>query len=80
MPADQPRVFVFSGLTPRRRYGVSFAGVQATPRRYGVVQTPPRDSCAVSFVGVYANAHAPDAALPVFVAEVRVCCATGRGV
>ncbi len=71
MPANEPRVFVFSGLTPRRRYAVSFAGVQPTPRRYGIVQTPAAEACAVAFVAVYANANTPDSTLPIFEAEVR---------
>ena len=71
MPANAPRAFVFTGLTPRRRYAVSFSGVQPTPRRYGVVQTPSAEACAVSFVAVYGNANLPDTCLPVFEAEVR---------
>ena len=70
MPANAPRAFHFRRLAARRRYAVSFDGVQSVPRRYGVVQTPPADACNVTFVAVYANANTPDVSLPVFYAEV----------
>jgi hypothetical protein len=70
MPANQARVFSFRGLQPHRRYAVSFEGVNQSPRRSGIVQTPLETACSVSMVAVYGNSNTIDATLPVFEAEV----------